>query len=214
MYPSRSSSTDPNAAYRDAIAALADNCICRQEGQPDDVCHNQSAQNQPNILAGLNPRRTTNRDRLNAIAHNISTNVGIARQLIRNSEIPTTTLEAAPSSGSSINISTVCQYLREKGCGDNAIADEAIQKRLNSAKLSAETLLAAIETAHDANHPIWLTLRANDSERIELIRRLAGIVSLIQGIRPKMKLAIRNSNNNSEQMIANILDYMRSLNTK
>ena len=215
MQPSRPSSTDPNAPYRHAIAALADNRIDGQELYPDES-RDRPGQNQANRLAELNPRRTINRDRLNTIARNIASHVDFATQLIANNSIPTATAttEATVSSASSITINTVCQYLHDKGYVDRNMADAAIQNRLNSVNLSAETLLTAIETVDNANHPLWATLQANDFERAELIHRLARMATIPQAFRPGIRAVIQNSNNNSEQMIANFLDYLRRLNTQ
>ena len=212
MYPSPSSSTDPNAAGRHAIAAFANNRIHGQDGQSNDVSDDGPANNQANILAGLNPRRTTNQDRLNAIARNIGSHVSMAMELIDNGGIATPSIEAVTSSASSMTIDRVCQYLRDRGYAGKTMANAVIQNRLNSVNLSAETFLAALETTDNAHHPLWATLPANDSERSELIARLAGIVALPQGFHPRISGALQQSNNNSEQMIANLLGYIRRLN--
>ena len=80
-----------------------------------------------------------------------------------------------------------------------------------SANLSAETLLTALKTAYDTDHPLLATLSVNAHERSGLISRLAGIVTNTGGFKKGIKAALHNSNNNPEQLIINILNYLRNL---
>ena len=213
MYPSRPSSTDPNAAYRDAIAAFADNRI--QEGDRDDESNYETAQNQPNSLAGLNPRRTTNQDRLNAIAHNLGSGVRVAMEMMTPSTIPPATADTATSSASPVTIDTIRQYLRERGHINNEWARQSLndlntQNRLNSANLSAKTLLIALQIAHNPNHPLLERLGVKDNEHEPLIARLAGIVMSKVGFRSSIKTLALNANDNPDQLITNLLQYVRN----
>ena len=211
MEPSRPSSTDPNAPYRHAIAALADNRIYGQQVQLDGEAHDEPGHNQANMLAGISPRRTNNRDRLNALAHNFDPSVAIAMQQIENSSTPTSTTEATTSSTSSITISTICHYLRKNANVYSTMAEGSIQNRLKSINISVETFLTALKEAYDADHPLWANLQVNHSERFELISRFIGIVTRPQGFHPSMRRAIQNSNNNPEQLIEKFIHYMLSL---
>ena len=207
MYPSRPSSTDPNAAYRDAIAAFADNRMYGQEDHIDDEPYNEAAQNQSNSLAGLNPRRTTNQDRLNAIAHNLGSGVRVAMEMITSNTIPAATTDVATSSAAPVTVDTIRQYLSDIGHHGKYIANDTIQRRLNEANLSTETLLTAIQTAHNPNHPLWATLGAGQFEREAAFYKLSGIVTNKSGFRDSMKTLVKMANNNPEQLVANVLQF-------
>ena len=181
-----SSSYDANAPYRAAIASLG-NCNVfenEQAEQPDTA--NTTHQHSP--FAELSPSRACSSNPCHAIA------------------------DAGPSSVSDITISTVCQYLREKKHLFSPMSNGTILTRLDSVKLSPETLLAALKTAHDANDPLLANLSINNSERAELISRFIGILTRKQGFHKSMREVIQNSNNNPEQLIENLIHYMRSLN--
>ena len=196
MYPSRPSSSDPNAPYRNAIAAFADHRIDGVEGQPDDEPQNVSAQNQPNVITDLNPRRTTNRDILNTIARNIGPNIVIGT-----------------SSASNVTITTIRDYLREKGELRNELMDYTIINRFDSTNISANTFFTSIKIAYSADHPLLTTLRVNSNERSQLIHRLVGIFTRAQSFKPWIRKAMQDSNNDPEQLIANILQSMRISNS-
>ena len=210
MYPSRPSSTDPNAAYRDAITAFADNRIDGQEEHRDDAFHDAPGQNQPNRLAGLHSTRTNNRDRLNAIARNLGANVGIALELIENSNRSTATTEAATTSASSVTVDTIRQYLRQKGFADSNMMDLTIQDRLNVANLSAETLFFALQTIHTAEHRLLAVLGMRSEERESIIFKLSGIITRKNGFPQSLKRITKNCNNNADHLITDLLQYVRN----
>ena len=207
MNPSRPSSTDPNAAYRDAIAAFADNRIYEQEEHINDEPYNEAAQNQSNSLAGLNPRRTTNQDRLNAIAHNLGSGVRVAMEMMTPRTIPAATADVATSSASPATVDTIRQYLSDIGHHGKYVANETIHRRLHEGNLSTETLLAAIQTTQNPNHPLWETLSASQSHREAVFSKLSGIVTNKSGFRDSIKTLVQMANNNPEQLIANLLQF-------
>lgn len=207
MHPSRPSSTDPNAAYRDAIAAFADNRIAEQEDHTDGESRYDAAMNQPNSLAPLNPRRHTNQDRLNVIAHNLGSGVRVAMEMMAHSATPSTTTDVATSSAPPVTVDTIRQYLSEIGHHGKYLEDETIHRRLNGANLRTETLLAAIQTAHNPNHPLWEALGASEQAREAVFSKLAGIVTNKSGFRDSMKNLVLIANNNLEQLIANLLQF-------
>ena len=215
MHPLRPPSIDPNAAYRDAIAAFADNRVYGQEENPDDASHHDAAQNAPNLLAGRNPRRTTNQDRLNDIAHNLGSGVRIVMEWMTPRTFPPTVTDAATSSASSVTISTILHYLRERGHTSpewiyQGLSEANAQNRLDSANVSAQTFLTALQIAHTINHPLLESLRVSDEEQKGLIARLTGIVMTKAGFRSPIKTLVQNADNNPDQLIANVLQYVRN----
>ena len=182
-----SSSSDPNAPYRAAIASLADcNFFTDEQAEQPDT-HNAARQHSP--FAGLTPRGASSSNDLSSVA------------------------DAVPPSASQVTIATIKDYLRDKGHlhSDASLKDTTIENRLNSTNISRETLLNAIKTACNPDHPLLATLSINPYERYELINRLDGIVSHKQGFRQEIRSAMQKSNNDPEQLIANILNHLRNL---
>lgn len=210
MYPTYPSSNDPNAAYRNAIAAFSDNHTYIQNEQPNNEPHTELGLNQANMVAELNPRRMTNRDRLNAIARNIGPNLGIAAYMIENGNSNTSeTTEVATSSSSTATIATVRQYLGEKGyINGSDVPDETIQNRLESVNVSVQTLLIALEAAQDVNYPLLAHLGPNSLERFELISRLAGIINIPHILPHQFKAVLRSANDDPDQIITQLLHYI------
>ena len=204
MHPSRPSSSDPNAPYRAAIAALAGHPIDQQEfNHPQPA----PAQYQQNAHEGLPPRRNGNRDHLNQIAHQLGSGVRVAMEIMTPRTMPAATLDVATSSAAPVTVDTIRQYLSGIGHHGKYMADATIQGRLNGANLSTETLLAAIQAAHNPNHPIWAAMGASEFEREAVFSRLSGIVTNKSGFRDLLKTLVRNANNNPEQLIVNLLQY-------
>ena len=179
-----SSSSDPNAPYRAAIASLVDCNVFPDEHAEQADSANTTHPHSP--FAELSPRRGSP------------------------SIPPSAITDAGPSSATSITIDTVLEYLREQGRVSNLVY-RTINNRLNSSNLSAATLLTALKAAYDTHHPLWATLGVNEYERYELINRLDGIVSHCAGFNKGVKAAAQNSNNDPEQLIANLLHYVRNL---
>ena len=120
-------------------------------------------------------------------------------------------LEASASYGT---VNTIQQYLREKGHVGALISDSAVQMRLNSANLSPQTLLAALQLLHTPENPVLVSLEMKNNERAKLIARLKGIVMTVQGFRPAIKVAGLNANNDPVKLVASMLAYVRSLRWK
>ena len=182
-----SSSSDPNAPYRAAIASLVDcNFFANEQAEQPDVA-NAAYEHCP--FNELSPRRVCSSDPSHVIS------------------------DAGPSSASNVTVDTIKDYLRERGHvhGDLSLKDTTIEKRLNSTNISIETLLTAIKIACNPDHPLLATLSINPYERYELINRLDRIVSHKQGFRQEIKSAMQKSNNDPEQLIANILNHLRNL---
>ena len=204
MHPSHLSSPDPNAPYRAAIAALTGNPIDEQEfNQPEPM----PAQYQQNAHEGFPPRRNVNRDRLNFIAHNLGSGVRAAMDMMAQRASTATPTDVATSSAAPITVDTIRQYLNGIGHYGKYMADLTIQARLDGANLSIETLLAALQTAHNPYHPLWAALGASQLERETVFSRLAGIVMNKSGFRDPIKTVVLAANNDLEQLIANLLRY-------
>lgn len=203
MHPSRPSSPDPNAPYRAAIAALAGHPIEDEfnQAQPAPV------QYQHNPHDGLPPRRHGNSDRLNQIAHQLGAGVGVAMEMMTPRTVPAAPIDVATSSAAPITVDTIRRYLSGIGHHGKYMADATIQGRLNGTNLSTETLLAAIQAAHNPNHPIWAAMGASQFEREAVFLKLSGIVTNKSGFRESLKTRVRNANNNPEQLIINLLEH-------
>ena len=185
MRPSSSSSSDPNAPYRAAIASLVDCNFFVDDGaeQPETV----AANSQQTPFTGLNPG-----------------------PIVAQSNRPNTTSEVGTSTASPVTVGTIQQYLHEKGYPDSRLMDLAIRIRLNSANLSAGTLLSALQITHDANHSLLASLSVSNQEREILISKLVGILINTTGFRGEIKNICQNCNNNPNYLIANLLQYLRS----
>ena len=180
-----SSSSDTNAPYRAAIASLGD-CNVFQD-QPDEQFDTTNSTHQHSPFAELSPRFASSSRDLNAIA------------------------DTGLSSASNVTFGTIRNYLREKGHQCNELTKTTFKNRLNSANISAETLLTALKFAYDFNHPLLATLNVNSYERSELINRLVVIASFQHGFHNKIKAAFQNANDDPEQLIVNITHYLRNL---
>lgn len=216
MHPSRPSSTDPNAPYRAAIASLADQPFNEQEV---DQLQPASTQYQQNFYDGLAPRINVNRDRLNQIAHHLGSNAQVAQVALElmAPELAQPEMNAWPSFAPALStqvaatqqtsVRDIQQYLRAMGYPDINMAHQAVQLRLDSVNLSAETILTALQILHDANHPLLAILCVSNNTRIKLINRLVGVVNRVQGFRPEIRSAIQRANNNPDQIIVNLLSF-------
>ena len=185
MRPSSSSSPDPNAPYRAAIASLVDCNFFADD--PTEQLETSHPTSQQDAFVELRPRSTTP------------------------SLVPGASAEIGTSTASPITVRTIRQYLLEKRLVNNFLLESTIQSRLNVGNLSAETFLAALKIVDDASHPLLARLGVRDQERAELIYRLAGITTNTAGFRIAMRTAAQSANNNSDQLIANILQHIRNL---
>ena len=180
----RPSPSNINIAYQAALKSLEDHLFSDEETeQPETV----AANNPQTPFTGLSPGR---RDQSNR---------------------PNTASEVGTSTASPVTVSTIQQYLHEKGYPDSRLMDLAIRIRLSSANLSAGTLLSALQITHDANHSLLASLSMSNQEREIVISKLVGIITHTTGFRAKIKNSCQNANNNPEQLIANLLQYVRSL---
>ena len=178
-----SSSSDPNAAHRATTPEFID-FFAKEAAEQQERTYT-IAQQGP--FAELNPRGRSPRYR------------------------PDSTAAAGPSTASHVTIITIQRYLIEKGYqAQNFLKDETIQRRLNTANLSAETLLAALQTAHSPHHSLLTRLSMRHHEQTELRYMLAGITFSCAGFRPAIKEVVQNANNNPDQLITNLLQYVRS----
>ena len=122
---------------------------------------------------------------------------------------------AGPSTAAHVTVHTIIQHLLTRGYESSEfLSENIIQDRLNSAQLSAATLLNAIKIMqnHPVNDPILVSLGVrNKTEREEVIYRLIGIVINRSGFRPGMRTAAINCENNSHQLITGILQHVRKV---
>ena len=180
----RPSSSDPNSPYRAAIASLAD-CNFFSHEEPVEQADSGNTTSQPPFFAGLHARRT-----MHGIVPHAASNI-------------------APLPSAPITISTLQRYLIENGYSAHRfLADGTIQLRLQSGNISAETLLAALQIAHNPNHSLFNRLRTSNETRAEIIYRLAGIMTNDSGFHQAIRREIRNAENNPEQLIRNLLEFL------
>ena len=126
------------------------------------------------------------------------------------SDVP---LEASTSSASSaphVTVNTIQQYLREKGHTGASIRDSALQIRLNSANLSPQTFLAALQIVHTPGNPLLVNLAVKNNEHAKLIARLEGMTTTVQGFGPAIRVAALNANNDPIKLVASMLAYVRN----
>ena len=178
MHPS---SLNINAAYQAALKSIEDHLFADEvTEQAERVPTHQQRLPLPELC----PQRTRSSNCLEAI----------------------TDREIATSSSLPVSISTIRQYLYEKKLPHNGLIDLTIQHRLNSASISADTLLAALQIAHTPAHPVLTALGASDYNREALIYRLVGIFNHKAGFRRAIRTAAQNCNNNPANLIAAILE--------
>ena len=180
----RPSSTDPNASYRATTPTLID-FFSREREEQQEIA---DIEPQPDPLAGLSQRGATHHavssatsDGNHAAAHDNS--IGVIRLFLFQNGYP-------PDS-----------FLRE----------ETVQARLQSGNLSPQTLFAALQIAHDENHPLLVGLGVKKRDFASLKHRLAGIAMSSHGFLSPIRVAAQNANNDPGQLIANILDHIRKL---
>ena len=181
----RPSSSDPNAPYRAAISSLIDCNFFADDNaeQPDDTANATHP-----IYAGLRSRTASDGTGANA------------------------TTDIGTSSRSSVTASTILRYLRETGdVSSGTISDWTVDNRLDSVNMRAETLLVALQIANSPDHTVLANLGAHQWERFEIKNRLSGIATNKSGFGKAIKKVAINSNDNPEQLIANLLDYLRTL---
>ena len=182
-----SSSSAPNAPDRAKQPVLID--FFAKEKEEAEPQERENTNNQQNPLAELSPRSRAHSTALDARAEVVG-----------------------PSTDADVSLYTIQRYLRQKGYEPrDFLRYNAVQSRLDSTNLSAKTLLDALKIAEQANHPLWATLNVNADERSDLIHRLTGIVTRVQGFKKGIKTVVQNSNNDPGQLIANILEYQRTL---
>lgn len=186
MRPSFTGSTDPNAPYRAAIAALADgNVFANPHAESSETSHPMHPHT---AFAGLNPRNQS----------------GSAS----NASVPVAS--ASTSSTPLVTISALKRYLSDKGHWDaDALRLVTVMNRLSKMHLSPQTLYDALEILHQAHHPLCAELNLSNQEIIELKHRIAGIVTNKGGFMLPMQTIFQNCNNNPKQLIIDVLTYMR-----
>ena len=210
MHPSRPTSTDPNAPYRAAIAALGGH-----PGNAQEVAQGQAAPNayQQSGHDGFPARRHTNRDRLNAIAHNLGSGVRIVmeRMAAENAAGPSHPTEALTiPQPSYATIDTLRDYFDRLGIGySSRLQDETIQFRLDSANLSVEALIAAVDIVRTPNHPTLIAFQVSENERYVMMKSLTKCMEWRGGFDQRIRDAALNANNDPHALVSNILFQMR-----
>ena len=185
MHPSTASSSAPNAPYRTKIPEFIDFFANERVEQPERV----NANHQQSAFSGLSPRSEANSAAIGATSH------------VAESAIDT-----------EVTLYTIQRYLRQNGYAhENFLKYKIAQNRLDSANLSAKTLLDAIKIVEGANQPLLTRLGVSQEESIDLIYRLAGITTNTAGFRPPIRAAAQNANNNPDQLVAAILQHIRNL---
>ena len=219
MNPSRPSSTDPNAPYRAAIAALGGNFVNEQEvGQQQHA----PAQYEQNAYEGLAPRRNANRDRLNQIAHHLGSGVRVALESMTPEQahpenvagpsiarVPSPQIAADPNT----SLSTIRQMISDTGLNHRRnLYDYVIQNRLESANLSQATFIAAMQMIQTPNHPALVAMGVNNDERNTILDYLVAVMSHRRGFNQITLEAGQNADNNPHNFIAGIIQQIRDVN--
>ena len=186
MRPSSTSSTDPNAPYRDAIASLADgNVFANTQADSSETSHPTHPQTS---FAGLNPPRNRGGSASNASA----------------------SVASASTATPQVTISAFKNYLSAMGYLDaDAVRLVTVANRLNKTDLRPQTLYDAMQILHQANHPLFAELNLTNQEIRELQHRIAGIVTNKGGFMLPMQKIFQECNNNPKQLIIDILAYVR-----
>ena len=180
----RPSLLDINTSYQAALKSIEDHLFSDEEKEQPEIV---AANSQQTPFTGLSPGH------------------------IAQSNRPNTTSEVGTSTASQVTIITIQRYLLERGYEANSfLLDAAIQRRLNAGNFSAETLLVAMQTVNNPHHPLMARLSVRDQELAELSVILAGITTMYAGFPPMIRTAIRNANNNPDQLIINLLQNLRN----
>ena len=224
MHPSRPTSTDPNAAYRAAIAALADNRPLEEYAV--NPAQAENAHHQQNPLAALNRRRSAHADCLNRIAHTLGPGVRLVMELMaaENTAAPNTTNAAphvaepgrmhGPSGNTALHreaaIRTIRQLINATGMPHRTqLSDNVILNRLASANLRPDTFIAAMQIAQTPDHPTLISLNASALERNDILCFLVDVMNYRHGFNQMTRDAGHAANNNPNDLIAAILLGMR-----
>lgn len=180
----RPSSTDPNASYSTTTPTFIDFFAREREEQQE--------------TAGMHPQH----DILAGLSHRGPTQPGVS----------SSTADGHHSAGQGNGIQTIQLLLLQNGIQpESFLRDETVQARLQSGNLRPETLVVALQIAHTANHPLLVGFGVKKRELESLKQRLTGIVTNTHGFLSPIRAAAQNSNNNPNQLIANILDHIRKL---
>ena len=120
---------------------------------------------------------------------------------------------SASVSAPRLSVDAIPQYLSTLGYAPRRgfLADATIGHRLIEGGLSVETYLAALNIAHTPNHPVLARLGVSTSDREALMYRLAGIAVNRSGFRHEIRGVTQQCNNNPNQLIYVILQYVRGL---
>ena len=138
------------------------------------------------------------------------TGLGLRRMIDSPPTVKVETVEDDSEATSAVTLETIQYYLRERSDFQQTfLKDTTLENRLDSVKLSAATLLAALEIVYAPSHPIFIRFGARTNERDALISRLVGIMTNKSGVRGPMRTIIKNSNDNSTRLIEGILHYVR-----
>ena len=231
MRPSAPIASDPNAVYRAAIAAFADNrVVVADDMNPIEAAN---AHYQESAFAQLQRLGSTRADSLNRIASTrdpgalraveqiTAANTTPAQPPMRCPEaVNSAAYPAEPSRAQAalvdataaplVTAETIRQYLVAKGYVGTNMAVKTIQNRLATVNLSPATLLTALETLHALHHPVLAQLAVRDTERDRMIYRLVGIALNKSGFRPQIKAILRSANDNPNRLIAAMLNDQRS----
>ena len=126
---------------------------------------------------------------------------------------------ASASTASSLASPFTIQMLRESipeisgHFGRNHLKDATIHNRLQTANLSVETLVSAIQMLSNPDSPIFATLGISNTECNAILYRLRGIVTYKAGLRDELRKVVRSADDIPEQLIVAILRYVRDPNS-
>ena len=184
MNPYRPSSPDCNRPCNTVTPLLIDFFAKEREEHLEIAC----ARHQQGQFAGLGLRRMMDSPRITQVE----------------------TVEDEHEVTSAVKVETIRYYLSSRPDFWQAfLKDTTIQSRLNAAKLSAATLLAALEIAYAPSHPIFPRFGARNNEREALISRLVGIMTNVAGLREPMRTIFENSNDDSTRLVEGVFQYVR-----
>ena len=183
MQPSRPPFSNPNPPFRPTTPILIDFFAKEREEQQTHV----DANYQPMRVAGIGQSETGHCGE--ASASSPASAPPVTLQMLRDS-IPEMT----------------GHYSRCR------MKDATVLTRLDSANVSAATLLHALQTVNNPHSQLCTNLAMTDSERNAILYRLRGIVTQTAGFRPEIRTVVRNANDNPDQLIRVMLAYVRNPN--
>ena len=182
MYPSRPSSPDSNRPYRTSTPPLID-FFARAEAAQSEPAATRTQREPFTPFGALHRSPAT---------------------------IAPPTAEFLSASAPQVTVNTILQYVRDHSAVEiRFLMNETIRLRLRSGRLDPATFLTALEIVHSADHPTLVGLGVSAQEQEAIKHRLIGFLTHSSTFRPQIRDVYIASNNNPEQLISHLREYLR-----